>query len=116
MIKLSNGVLELEKPFKLFDMKKFQLNVNRELKRQNPERIKLEIQVQIITKNISKICPFQCISTLSFVKHEKEVLDCPIWIMLINVVALEMLKAKMPEKTGNPFCQNISRLTDQFTS
>lgn len=87
VIKLSNGLLELEKPFKLFDMKKFQLNVNRELKRKNPERVKLEIQ---------------CISTLSFVKHEKEVLDCPIWIMLINVVALEMLKAKMPEKTGPP--------------
>lgn len=38
-------------------------------------------------------------------KHEKEVLDCPIWIMLINVVALEMLKAKMPEKTGKLFAK-----------
>jgi len=83
--KLSNGVLELEKPFKLFDMKKFQQNVNKELKRPYPERRKLEKQ---------------CISTLSFVKHEDEVLDNPIWIMLINVVALEMLKAKMPSVTG----------------
>ena len=30
---------------KLFDMKKFQQNVNRELKRQRPERNKLESQV-----------------------------------------------------------------------
>ena len=67
MIKLSNGLLELEKPFKLFDMKKFQQNVNRELKRQNPERIKLELQVQIIQTITEKtltipvhIYPFLC--------------------------------------------------------
>lgn len=81
ILKLPNGVLEFEKPFKLFDMKKFQQNVNRELKRQYPERLKLETQ---------------CISTIALVKNEQEVLDCPIWIMLINVVALEMLKAKLP--------------------
>ena len=45
ILKLPNGVLEFEKPFKLFDMKKFQQNVNRELKRQYPERLKLETQV-----------------------------------------------------------------------
>lgn len=82
ILKLPNGLLEQEKPFKLFDMKKFQQNVNRELKRQYPERHKLETQ---------------CISTLSLVRNEQEVLDSPIWVMLINVVALEMLKAKMPE-------------------
>lgn len=81
ILKLPNGVLEFEKPFKLFDMKKFQQNVNRELKRQYPERLKLETQ---------------CISTIAMVKSEAEVLDCPVWLMLINVVALEMLKAKLP--------------------
>ena len=44
--------------------------------------------------------PFQCISTIAFVKNEGEVLDSPIWIMLINIVALEMLGAKMPKPTG----------------
>ena len=34
------------------------------------------------------------------VKSEAEVLDCPVWIMLINVVALEMLKAKLPPSLG----------------
>ena len=43
---------------------------------------------------------FQCISTIAFVKNEAEVLDSPIWIMLINIVALEMLGAKMPKPTG----------------
>jgi len=38
----------------------------------------------------------QCVSTVAFARSEPELLDSPIWIMLINVVALEMLKAKMP--------------------
>ena len=45
ILKLPSEVLELERPFKLFDMKKFQQNVNWELKRQYPERRKLETQV-----------------------------------------------------------------------
>lgn len=89
ILKLPNGVLEFEKPFKLFDMKKFQQNVNRELKRHYPERLKLETQ---------------CVSTIALVSNEQEVLDCPIWIMLINVVALEMLKAKLPTTIGQ---QNV---------
>jgi hypothetical protein len=42
----------------------------------------------------------QCISTIALVKNENEVLDSPVWIILINVVALEMLKAKMPRFPG----------------
>ena len=61
-------------------------NVNREMKRPFPDRKKLEVQ---------------CVSAIAFVKNEVDLLDSPIWIMLINVVALEMLKAKMPEgRTG----------------
>ena len=45
ILKLPNGLLDMDKPFKLFDMKKFQQNVNREMKRQFPERNKLETQV-----------------------------------------------------------------------
>lgn len=82
ILKLPNGMLEGDKPFKLFDMKKFQQNVNRELKRQFPDLQKLENQ---------------CISTIALVKNEVDVLDSPIWIMLVNIVALEMLKAKMPK-------------------
>jgi len=79
IIKLQNGLLEYEKPFKLFDMKKFQQNVNRELKRQYPERRKLERQ---------------CISIISF-GTSTDILDCPIWILCINVVAMEMLRTKI---------------------
>jgi hypothetical protein len=38
ILKLANGGLESEKPVKLFDMKKFQQNVTRELKRGYPDR------------------------------------------------------------------------------
>merc|ERR1711881_287013 len=72
ILKLPNGLLEMEKPYKLFDMKKFQQNVNREMKRQFPERHKLETQ---------------CISTIALVKNENEVLDSQIWVMIINIVA-----------------------------
>jgi hypothetical protein len=62
-------------------MKKFQQNVNREMKRTYPDRRKLENQ---------------CISAIAFVRNEPELLDSPIWIMLINIVALEMLRVKLP--------------------
>ena len=47
------------------------------------------------------------------VKSEAEVLDCPVWIMLINVVALEMLKAKLPPSLG--LCCTVVLLSDQFS-
>ena len=40
------------------------------------------------------------------VKSEAEVLDCPVWLMLINVVALEMLKAKLPHSLG--LCSTVA--------
>jgi hypothetical protein len=62
-------------------MKKFQSNVNRELSRAYPDRRRLETQ---------------CLSVLCFVKSENEILDCPIWILIVNVVAIDMLKSKLP--------------------
>lgn len=65
----------------LFDMKKFQSNVNRELRRAYPDRRRLETQ---------------CLSTVAFVKSENDVLECPIWVLIVNVVAMDMLKSKLP--------------------
>jgi len=81
ILKLPDGQLESEKPVKLFDMKKFQQNVARELKRAYPDRRRLECQ---------------CVSAVAFVRSEAELLDSPCWIMLINVVAMDMLRSKMP--------------------
>ena len=48
---------------------------------------------------LSNICRLesQCVTAISFVKNEPELLDSPIWILIINIVALEMLKAKLPQ-------------------
>lgn len=62
-------------------MKKFQSNVNRELSRSYPDRRRLETQ---------------CLSALAFVKAENDIIDCPIWVLIINVVAMDMLKSKLP--------------------
>ena len=35
---MPNGLIDIEKPFRLFDMRKFQQNVNRELRRTNPDK------------------------------------------------------------------------------
>lgn len=62
-------------------MKKFQSNVNRELSRSYPDRRRLETQ---------------CLSVLTFVKSENDLLECPIWILIVNIVAMDMLKSKLP--------------------
>ena len=54
----------------------------------------------VTNNNLPDLLFFQCISTLAFVKNEVEVLDSPIWIMIINIVALEMLGDKMPKLGG----------------
>lgn len=68
-------------------MSKFQQNVTRELQRAYPDRRRLECQ---------------CLSTIAFVKNEKEILACPVWVMIINVVALDMLKSKLPPGKLSP--------------
>lgn len=100
ILKLPGGVLNVDKPYKVFDMKKFQQNLTRELKRSSlPDRFKLENQ---------------CISAISFGSTDDDDLDnnsdglrssgddgddplrCPIWIIVINIVAMEMLRSKLP--------------------
>lgn len=67
--------------FQIFDMKKFASNVSGELRKIYPDRRNLESQ---------------CISTIAFVKDCPEVLDCSCWVMIINIVALDMLRSKFP--------------------
>ena len=82
-------MLEFQKAVKLFDMKKFEANIKKELRSAYPSRKKLEDQ---------------CISCISFAKDEPNILDLPSWIMIINIVALDMLKKKMPK--GNKLFSN----------
>ncbi|KAG9510691.1 hypothetical protein GZH46_00758, partial [Fragariocoptes setiger] len=75
-----NGCIDQEKAYLLFDMKKFQSSIARELKRPYPDKIKLQ---------------HQCISIIGLVRDSNDILNLPCWIMVINIVAMEMLKSRM---------------------
>ncbi|KAL2739487.1 hypothetical protein V1477_010876 [Vespula maculifrons] len=81
IIRNSQGALEHEKPGKLFDMNKFQTNLSRETRRAYPDRRRLEMQ---------------CLSAIVFVRTEADLLQCPVWVLIVNVVGLDMLKSKLP--------------------
>ncbi|KAJ8684432.1 hypothetical protein QAD02_020224 [Eretmocerus hayati] len=81
IIRNSQGALEHEKPGKLFDMNKFQTNLSRETRRAYPDRRRLETQ---------------CLSAIVFVRLEQDILQCPVWVLIVNVVGLDMLKSKLP--------------------
>ncbi|XP_043284503.1 uncharacterized protein exp isoform X2 [Venturia canescens] len=81
ILRNSQGALELEKPGKLFDMNKYQTNLSRETRRAYPDRRRLETQ---------------CLSAIVFVRTEADLLQCPVWVLIVNVVGLDMLKSKLP--------------------
>eukprot|EP00092_Neocalanus_flemingeri_P107170 GFUD01137550.1.p2 GENE.GFUD01137550.1~~GFUD01137550.1.p2 ORF type:complete len:184 (+),score=76.90 GFUD01137550.1:36-554(+) len=72
--------LEIDKPLKLFDMGKFQHTISREMRRDKPDWGKVRQQA---------------ISSLAFVQGCPEVLDQPVWIMVINIVALDLLRSRL---------------------
>ena len=74
-------ILEENKPFKLFDMKKFQMLTKKELKTEAPNWIRLR-------ENIATTLNFD------FLEDAGESLDQPLWIIVINVVALDFLRSK----------------------
>ena len=76
-------------------MKKFQQNVSRELKRAYPDRRKLEMQ---------------CITAIAFAKNDMELLNCPCWVMIVNIVAMDMLKSKMPPVSKRSDIRNRPRI------
>ncbi|XP_050738535.1 uncharacterized protein LOC127009478 isoform X2 [Eriocheir sinensis] len=95
ILKMPNYGLETDKPVMLFDINKFQQNVKREMRRQYPDRSKLESQ---------------CVCVIAFVKNEQDLLDCPIWVMIINIVAMDMLKSKFPPVKVVPNIRNRPRI------
>ncbi|XP_074601355.1 uncharacterized protein LOC141855289 [Brevipalpus obovatus] len=77
-----NGKIDQNKAYKLFDLRKFQHNIERELRNSAyPDRKKLEMQ---------------CISVFSFVKDMPGILDLPCYILIVNIVAMDVLKSRLP--------------------
>lgn len=75
------GRLDQDKIYVMFDMKKFQANITQELCRAAPDKRKLEQQ---------------CFSIVGLAKDADEILDLPCWVMVINIVAIEMLNERFP--------------------
>ncbi|CAD7014982.1 unnamed protein product [Ceratitis capitata] len=65
---------------KLFDMRKYTTNINREFSRSYPESRRLERQ---------------CLSAISLVKSNNNLINNPLWILVINIVAIDMLKNRL---------------------
>jgi len=72
--------LEYNKPMKIFDMSKFKSILGRESRRPFPNRRRLQ--------NL-------CISVISFVVDDHKMLNLPSWIMIINIVAIDLLKTEL---------------------
>lgn len=107
----NDGRLELDKPVRLFEMKKFIQNIDRELRNSYPDRKKLENQ---------------CIILISFARDAVDILDLPSYVMIINIVAIDMLKSRIPNgsdrkhiqqqlalQSSSRFNGNIHRLHNQ---
>ncbi|OQV13866.1 hypothetical protein BV898_11866 [Hypsibius exemplaris] len=86
----SEGELDSDLPMKVFDVLRFKKNIDKEMKRSYPDRRKLELQ---------------CFTSIVFGEQigDGGHLDFSCWIMLINIVALDMLKIDFPsrEAPGN---------------
>lgn len=82
-----NGRLELDKIYVMFDIKKFQANINQELCRPYPDRRKLEQQ---------------CFSIVGLTRDSEDILNLPCWLMVINIVAIEMLNERLPLRPRAP--------------
>lgn len=75
------GRLDQDKIYVMFDMKKFQANITQELCRTYPDKRKLEQQ---------------CFSIVGLARDADDILNLPCWVMVINIVAIEMLNERFP--------------------
>lgn len=73
-------VLDYNKPMKIFDMSKFKSMLERESRLPYPNR---------------KLLQSHCISIISFVVDDRKMLNLPSWIMIINIVAIDLLKVEL---------------------
>ena len=85
-----------KKPFKLFDMNRFQTHTKKEFKKNSPDWNKLRIGSA---------------TSLSFVEHNVECLEQPLWMLLINVVALDFLRSRRSSFVNNESISSSSTFT-----
>jgi len=94
-----NGImaLELEKPQILFDMRKYQHTISKEMRKVKPDWGKVRRKA---------IC------SISFVDQENLFLDQPVWLLIINIVALDFLRSKIGSTKEEPNYENVKNTED----
>ncbi|XP_053209192.1 probable serine/threonine-protein kinase DDB_G0282963 [Panonychus citri] len=77
----TNGRVEMDKAMTLFQMRKLITTIGSEMKSTYPNQKKLEAQ---------------CITCVSIDIESENLLETPCWMMVINIVAMEVIKYKLP--------------------
>ena len=77
VVKCPYGLLQQDKTYKLFDMNKFQNNLSQELLSEDTDWNKLEEKA---------------VSVFSFARFTENILDAPVWVIVVNIVALHVVK------------------------
>ena len=73
-------LLEDGKSSKIFDMRKFQVHMKKEKKKEMPDWRELRREV---------------LTTLSFGEYRDDPLEQPLWMLIINIVAFDLLRSKI---------------------
>lgn len=92
--------LEQNKVVKIFDMGKFKQLLEFESKQVHPNRNYLQNQ---------------CISVVSFVVEDEKLLNIPSWIMIINIVALDLFRDELGFGNADLLPMTMMAAKDSFT-
>lgn len=93
-----SGHLSANKWFKLFDMSRFRDNIIKEMSSNYPDMASLQ---------------FQCISVISFGSKSADILESPSSILIINILALDMLRTRLcpkSESTSKPIKESLKNV------
>jgi hypothetical protein len=94
--------LETDRTVALFDMNKFQRMMADNIRKGRRDKREMELQVCIITTRSGGIeSLLQCVSTVAFVPGAHTLLDQPCWIIVINIVTLDLLRSSMAHHPGS---------------
>ena len=88
---------EIEKPQILFDMREYQHTISKEMRKDKPDWGKVRRKA---------IC------SISFVDQENLFLDQPVWLLIINIVALDFLRTKIDSTKEEPNYKNVENTED----
>lgn len=92
-VKCQSHSLEFNRQVRVFDMSKFKASIERELRSKRPNRRRLLAR---------------CVCVVSFVVEDKKLLNLPSWIVIFNIVAMDLLKTELNVRSMNELVRALS--------